>query len=73
MRNRAELSRFNGGMKSDNSKNNGKTTASNNAIVLTDDAKIALAQFFDVLISMDSDEYGNSRTYAKRKEVSYAD
>ena len=50
-----------------------KTTANGNAIVLTDDAKIALAQFFDVLISMDSDEYGNSRTYVKQKEVSYAD
>ena len=67
------MSRFNGGMKSDDSKNNGKTTANDNAIVLTDDAKIALAQFFDVLISMDSDEYGNSQTYVKQKEVSYAD
>ncbi len=60
-------------MKRKDAKNNGKTTASNNAIVLTDDAKIALAQFFDVLISMDSDEYGNSQTYVKQKEVSYAD
>lgn len=60
-------------MKRNDVKNNGKTTANDNAIVLTDDAKIALAQFFDVLISMDSDEYGNSRTYVKQKEVSYAD
>lgn len=59
-------------MKCDDVKNNGKTTANDNAIVLTDDAKIALAQFFDVLISMDSDEYGNSQTYVKQKEVSYA-
>ena len=60
-------------MKSNDAKNDGKTTVNNGTIVLTDDAKIALAQFFDVLISMDSDEYGNSRTYAKRKEASYAD
>lgn len=59
-------------MKSDDSKNNGKTTANDNAIVLTDDAKIALAQFFDVLIDMDSDEYGNSRIYEERKGTSYA-
>lgn len=55
-----------------NVKDYDETAANQKAIVLTDDAKIALAQFFDVLIDMDSDEYGNSRIYEERKGTSYA-